>query len=215
MRWLTSAAGWCALARGRCACRGSRVATWPTHTSASWSSCLFSSTRSGALFRSTETAGASGSGSTCPPTTASFTSSRTRASRGSDRGRVILLLIGYLALAWATGFGLTFVSRLPWELEGRLAMGVPLGFGAAAMLTCVLSVPFGMSGYAVAAGALALALVLVACARWTAWREPLASETVAMARRWRGPQALPLALLLLLGGSFFIPFYAHALELSA
>ena len=126
---------------------------------------------------------------------------------------MILLLIGYLALAWATGFGLTFVSRLPWELEGRLAMGVPLGFGAAAMLTWLLAVPFGMSGYAVAAGALALALVLVACARWTAWREPLASETVAMARRWRGPQALPLALLLLLGGIFFIPFYAHALEM--
>jgi hypothetical protein len=126
---------------------------------------------------------------------------------------VILLLVGYLALAWATGFGLTFISHLPWELEGRLAMGVPLGFGAAAMLTWLLAIPFGMSGYAVAAGALALALALAACARWTGWRDQLASEAVAMARRWRGPQALPLALLLLLGGIFFIPFYAHALEI--
>ena len=128
---------------------------------------------------------------------------------------MILLLIGYLALAWATGFGLTFISRIPWELEGRLAMGVPLGFGAAAMLTWLLAIPFGMSGYAVAEGAVALALVLVACVLWTGWREPLASEAVAMARRWRGPGALPLALLLLLGGAFFIPFYAHALEMRA
>jgi hypothetical protein len=128
---------------------------------------------------------------------------------------VILLLIGYLALAWASGFGLTFVSRLPWELEGRLAMGLPVGFGAAAMLTWLVAIPFGMSGYAVAAGALALAVVLVACARWTDWQEQLASEAVAMARRWRGPQSLPLALLLVLGGLFFIPFYAHALEMRA
>jgi len=126
---------------------------------------------------------------------------------------VILLLIGYLALTWATGFALTFVSRLPWELEGRLAMGVPVGFGAAAMLTWLLAIPFGMSGYPVAAGALVLALVLGACVRWTSWREPLASEAVAMARRWRGPQALPLAALLLLAGIFFIPFYVRALEI--
>jgi len=32
-------------------------------------------------------------------------------------------------------------------------------------------------------------------------------------RRWRSRQALPLALLLILGGLFFIPFYMHALEI--
>jgi hypothetical protein len=126
---------------------------------------------------------------------------------------VIVLLLLYLVLVWAAGFGLTFVSRMPWELEGRLAMGVPLGFGAAAMLTWLLAIPFGMSGLAVALGALALALVLGACWRWTNWREPLRDEGLAMAGRWRGRQALPLAVLLVLGGIFFIPFYAHALEL--
>ena len=128
---------------------------------------------------------------------------------------MILLLIGYLALAWATGFGLTFISRIPWELEGRLAMGVPVGFGAAAMLTWLLAIPFGMSGYAVAVGAALMATVLVACLIWTGWREPLRDELRAMAKRWRGRQALPLALLLVLGGLFFIPFYAHALEMRA
>src|ERR1700694_3605029 len=69
-----------------------------------------------------------------------------------------------------------------------------------------------MSGYAVSAGAVAMAAVLAACARWTRWREVLPGEAAAMARRWRGRQALPLALLLVLAGIFFIPFYAHALE---
>jgi hypothetical protein len=125
---------------------------------------------------------------------------------------VIGLFLPYLGLAWLTGVALTFVSRMSWELEGRLAMGVPLGFGAAAMLTWLLAIPAGMSAYAVAAGALALVLVLVVCARWTNWREPLRDEAIAMARRWRGRQALPLATVLLLGGIFFVPFYAHALE---
>jgi hypothetical protein len=125
---------------------------------------------------------------------------------------VIVLLVLYLVLAWVTGVALTFISRMSWELEGRLAVGIPLGFGAAAMLTWLLAIPAGMSGYAVAAGALALLLVLVVCARWTSWREPLRDEALAMAKRWRSRQALPLATLLLLGGIFFIPFYAHALE---
>jgi hypothetical protein len=123
------------------------------------------------------------------------------------------LLLAYLLLVWATGVALTFISRLPWELEGRLAIGVPLGFGAAAMLTWLLAVPFGMSGNAVVVGAVALALTLGACARWTRWREPLADEAAAVVRRWRSRQALPLALLLILGGLFFIPFYMHALEI--
>jgi hypothetical protein len=126
---------------------------------------------------------------------------------------VIVLLLLYLLLVSVTGVGLTFVSRMSWELEGRLAIGIPIGFGAVAMLTWLLAIPFGMSDYAVAAGALAMAVVLAACWRWTSWREPLRDESVAMARRWRSRQALPLATLLLLGGVFFIPFYAHALEL--
>ncbi len=123
------------------------------------------------------------------------------------------LLIGYLLLVWVTGVALTFISRMPWEFEGRLAVGVPLGFGAAAMLTWLLAIPFGMSGSAVFVGTVALAVVLGACVQWTRWREPLRDESAAMLRRWQSRQALPLALLVVLAGIFFIPFYMHALEL--
>jgi hypothetical protein len=126
---------------------------------------------------------------------------------------VSALLIGYLVLVWLTGVALTFVSRMPWELEGRLAAGVPVGFGLTAMLTWVLAIPFGMSPSAVVVGAVATAVVLAACVRWTRWREPLRDESAAMVRRWRSRQALPLALLLLLAAIFFIPFYMRALEL--
>jgi hypothetical protein len=126
---------------------------------------------------------------------------------------MFLLLLLYLLLVWVTGVALTFVSRMPWELEGRLAVGLPLGFAAAAMLTWVLAIPFGMSGSAVLIGAGALMFTLAACARWTGWREPLADEAAAMVRRWRTRQAIPLAFLLVLGGAFFVPFYMHALEI--
>jgi hypothetical protein len=126
---------------------------------------------------------------------------------------MFLLLLAYLLLAWAVGVALTFVSRMPMELEGRLAIGVPLGFAAAAMLTWLPAIPFGMSGRAVLVGAVALALTLAACARWARWRRPLGDEAAAMIDRWRSLQALPLALLLVLGGLFFIPFYMHALEI--
>jgi hypothetical protein len=126
---------------------------------------------------------------------------------------MFVLLIAYLLLAWCTGVALTFISRMPMELEGRLATGVPLGFAAAAMLTWVLAIPFGMSGGAVLVGAVALGLTLAACARWARWRQPLGDEAAAMVGRWRSRQALPLALLLVLGGLFFIPFYLHALEI--
>ncbi len=123
-------------------------------------------------------------------------------------------LIGYLLLVWITGVALTFISRMPWELEGRLAVGVPLGFGVAAMLTWVLAIPFGMSASAVFVGTVAVALVLAACVRWAHWRDPLADESAAMLRRWRSRQALPLAVLLLLAAIFFIPFYLRALEVT-
>src|SRR6202165_2371450 len=97
----------------------------------------------------------------------------------------MLLLVPYLLLAWAAGLGLTFVSRLPWDFEGRLAMGLPLGFSAAALCTWLIAIPFGMSDAAVAVGALALLLVLAACLRWTDWRGPLATGGVLAVSRWR------------------------------
>jgi len=125
---------------------------------------------------------------------------------------VIVLLIAYLLLAWATGMALTFVTRMPWDLEGRLAMGMPLGFGAAALLTWLVAIPFGMSGWAVLAGAVLLVAILSACWRWAAWRGPLATEVPAARLRWRSREALPLGLLLALASVFFIPFYTHALK---
>ena len=126
---------------------------------------------------------------------------------------MIVLLVGYLLLASLAGLGLTFVSRMPWQLEGRVALAVVLGFSAAAMLTWLIAIPIGMSGTAVLAGAIALALVVAACARWTDWREPLRTEALTMVLRWRRLQALPLAIVTALAALFFIPFYAHALEM--
>ena len=124
----------------------------------------------------------------------------------------MLLLVPYLLLAWAAGLGLTFVSRLPWDFEGRLAMGLPLGFSAAALCTWLIAIPFGMSDAAVAVGALALLLVLAACLRWTDWRGPLQTEAVLAVSRWRRLESLPLMILLSLAILFFVPFYSHALK---
>ncbi len=124
-----------------------------------------------------------------------------------------VLLVGYVLLAALTGLALTFVSRMPWQLEGRIAMGVALGLSAAAMLTWLIAIPFGMSGWMVLAGAGALVVVLLACLRFTDWRDPLRAEALAMARRWRRFQAVPLLLVLVLALLFFVPFYQHALEM--
>ncbi|MDQ6747590.1 MAG: hypothetical protein M3010_05720 [Candidatus Dormibacteraeota bacterium] len=107
---------------------------------------------------------------------------------------------------------LTFVSSMPWQLEGRVAAGVVLGFSAAALLTWLVAIPLGMSGLSVAGGAVLLAVVGVACALLTDWRTTLRDEASAMARRWRSGRALPLWILLALGLLFFVPFYWHALE---
>ncbi len=123
------------------------------------------------------------------------------------------MLIAYLLLAFAAGFMMTFISQMPWQLEGRLAAGIVLGFSAAAMLTWVAAIPLGMSGVSVAAGAALLAMVVVACGRCTRWRPTLRDEAVSLARRWRRGQALPLWLLVGLALVFFVPFYSHALEL--
>jgi hypothetical protein len=124
-----------------------------------------------------------------------------------------LLLVGYLLLAAVTGFSLTFVSRMPWQLEGRIAMGIALGLSAAAMLTWLVAIPFGMSGAAVVAGAVLMAVVLAACLRFTGWRDPLRAEAAAAGRRWRRFGSLPLLLVLVPASVFFIPFYLHALEM--
>jgi hypothetical protein len=126
---------------------------------------------------------------------------------------LIVLLVGYLLLASLAGLGLTFVSRMPWQLEGRLALAVVLGFSAAAMLTWLIAIPIGMSGVAVLGGAVALALVVACCARWTDWREPLRIEVLGAVQRWRRFQTVPLAIVVALAALFFIPFYAHALEM--
>jgi hypothetical protein len=126
---------------------------------------------------------------------------------------VIVLLLLYLLLCSAAGFALTFLSRMDWTLEGRLAMGVSLGFCASAMLTWLVAIPFGMGGFPVALGALALAGVVGACARWTNWRQPLEDEVASAGARWRTWEPLPVWLLLGGAAFFFIPFYSHALEM--
>jgi hypothetical protein len=128
---------------------------------------------------------------------------------------LIILLVGYLVLTSAAGLALTFVSRMPWQLEGRAAAGVVLGLSAAAMLTWLAAIPVGMSGATVAAGALLLVLAGAACLRLTPWRAELAGEWAAMRRRWRSSSGIPLAALVGLALVFFVPFYAHALELKA
>ena len=125
---------------------------------------------------------------------------------------MIVVLVGYLVLAALAGLALTFVSRMPWQLEGRVAAGVVVGFGAAAMLTWVIAIPVGMGPLPVALGAIAMAVVVAVCARFLDWRATLRDEAMAAARRWRRLQSLPLALVLLLAIAFFIPFYSRALE---
>ena len=126
-----------------------------------------------------------------------------------------LVLIGYLGLAACAGFLLTFASRMPWQLEGRAAAGVVLGLSAAAMLTWLAAIPLGMSGGTVAVGAFLLLGLGGLCVRFTNWRSELRGEWMAMLRRWRSWRVLPLALLVMLAVAFFVPFYAHALELKA
>ena len=126
---------------------------------------------------------------------------------------MIFVLVGYLALAAGAGFMLTFISRMPWQLEGRVAAGVVLGLSEAAMLTWLAAIPLGMSGATVGVGALLLLIAGGACMRLTSWRSALEGEWVSMLRRWRTRQALPLGLLVGLALVFFVPFYTHALEL--
>jgi hypothetical protein len=126
---------------------------------------------------------------------------------------MIVVLLAYLALAVAAGFLLTFVSRMPWQLEGRAAAGVVLGLSAAALFTWLAAIPVGMSATAVAIGAGLMAACLAACLGLTAWREPLRAERTAMLARWRSRRVLPLVLVLALALLFFVPFYLHALEL--
>ena len=73
----------------------------------------------------------------------------------------------YLVLVSVTGVGLTFVSRMSWELEGRLAIGIPIGFGAVAMVTWLLAIPFGMSAMPLIIGAVLMVLGLGAALSFT------------------------------------------------
>ena len=100
-----------------------------------------------------------------------------------------LQLAIYLGLAWATGVALTCISRVQWRLEGRLAIGLPLGFAAATFITWVAAVPFGMSGRPVLVGMLGLVLVpgrvcaMDAVARaCSGWRRAAWSSAGALAR---------------------------------
>jgi hypothetical protein len=121
----------------------------------------------------------------------------------------------YLLLAWATGLGLTFVSRMRWDLEGRLAAGLAIGVSTAALLTWVMAIPFGMSLLPICLGAVAMMVALAACWRWAEWRLPLSIELTLAHARWRSRAALPLALLIGLAALFFIPFYSHAFRMRA
>jgi hypothetical protein len=123
-----------------------------------------------------------------------------------------LQVIAYLVLAWATGVALTFVSRLSWHLEARLALGAPVGFGAAAMLTWLIAIPLGMSTTTAVLGAIALTAVLIACVMFTDVRARLTDEAGAAVARWKWGEPVPLWILLALALLFFMPFYGHALQ---
>lgn len=125
---------------------------------------------------------------------------------------MIILLVLYLLLCWAVGFFLTFVSRMGWPLEGRLAMGIPLGFCASALLTWLIAAPMGMSALPVVLGAVAMVVVLGACLRWTKWRQPLRAEVASAAIRWRTTEPLPLLLVFIPMAVFLVGFFTHALE---
>jgi hypothetical protein len=124
---------------------------------------------------------------------------------------VILLLIGHLVLSWAVGVALTFVTRMPWRLEDRVIAGLPLGFAAAAMLTWLVAIPFGMSAMPVMLGALLMALGLGAALRFTGIRSRLRPEVADLVARSRRLEPLPLAILLIGSAVFFLAFYTHAL----
>lgn len=91
-------------------------------------------------------------------------------------------------------------------------MGIPLGFCASSLLTWLIAIPIGMSGLPVALGAVALAAVVGACARWTNWREPLRAEVASVIARFRTREPVPLLLILVPMAVFFIGFFTHALE---
>lgn len=124
-----------------------------------------------------------------------------------------LVVVLYLCLAWATGVCLTLISRMPWHLEGRLAAGLPLGFSAAALVTWMVAIPFGMSVYPVLLGAVLMSAFVAATALRSRLLERLRVEAEAMRRRWRGRDGIPLLIAVILAAIFFIPFYGHALRL--
>src|SRR5437016_6128361 len=101
---------------------------------------------------------------------------------------------------------------MDWPLEGRIAMGFPLGFSASALLTWLIAIPLGMSGLTVGLGAVAMAVVLRACMQWTRWREPLGAEIPSARARWRTREPLPVVLLIVPTAIFFIGFFTHALK---
>jgi len=125
---------------------------------------------------------------------------------------LIAFLLPYLLLCWGLGFWLTFLSRMEWPLEGRVAMGIPLGFGMSALLTWLVAIPIGMSGLAVALGAAVMFAALAACLRWTSWRTPLRSELTGALLRWRTRQPLPLLLVFIPMALFLTGFFTHALD---
>jgi hypothetical protein len=125
---------------------------------------------------------------------------------------MVLLLLLYLALAWAAGVALTLLSDLSWRLEGRLAAALPLGFGAAALITWAIAVPIGMSGWPVVIGAIALVGITAAGFRGKARRARLMTEARSAVGRWRSLHALPFMILLALDLGFFVPFFTHAYE---
>lgn len=126
---------------------------------------------------------------------------------------MIALLVPYLLLCWVVGFGLTFISRMDWPLEGRLAMSIPVGFCTSALLTWLVSIPIGVSDLSVMLGAAAMAVAVAACVRFAPWREQLRAEVSSFGQRWRTRQPLPLLLISVPMSIFFIGFFTHSLQM--
>lgn len=123
------------------------------------------------------------------------------------------VVVCYLLLAWAAGLGLTLLSRAPWDLEDRLATGVVLGLAAAALLTWLAAIPFGMTDLPVWLGAVGLGAITGGCLYRTDWRRRLYDEARSAWSRARAREPLPLLILFILAALFFLPFYSHALQI--
>jgi len=123
--------------------------------------------------------------------------------------------VGLLIGAWVAGLGLTLVTGLEWDLEGRLAMGLALGCAELALLVWIFSIPGGMS-----AGSIAIALgctlvTAIATLRTKRAAGRLRIELREAARRWTSLDCVPIAVTAGLTIAYLGWFFAHAIRMTS